>query len=95
MSCCNGSTEEARVLPNPDHFPDHTFCCMGRMAYTLVCKAESFYATNDNDSWTEMNDAERAEWGRKAKKVLKGEPLGVSTFDLFFTEILKTMTTMA
>lgn len=93
MACCDQEVSTQGMTINYADLPEETFCCMGRMAYTLACTAQLIITGVKNPEWHTMNERQKLEFGARAKQALTGGSMGDTELDRLMEAFLLAMTT--
>ena len=95
MSCCD-DLEGTAPQVNFGDLPDETFCCMGRMAYTLAALSErALLNAEPRRPWDSMTELEKLQKGRIAKELLLTDESRNNVFEELMRSILRTMTSLS
>lgn len=91
MACCDGDLSGAVKIDYAD-LPEETFCCMGRMAYTIANKASEILLNDVNPGWDQINERQKLQLGARTKAFMTGGSMGDTPFDRLMEAILVSMT---
>lgn len=93
MACCDDQTHNMGVSIDLRDLPEETFCCMGRMAYTVASKALEIAAGKSFPAWDTFNERQKLEMGARAKAMAVGDSDGESDVEKVMVVVLRAMAT--
>lgn len=91
MACCDQDLGGLTPI-NFSDLPDETFCCMGRMAYTIANKANEILLQVVQPDWSQLNERQKLQMGARVKTYMTGGTMGDTAFDKLMEAILSSMT---
>lgn len=93
MSCCDGPTANPGAVIEFRDLPEETFCCMGRLSYTVAVAAIQAASGHGYPGWEGFNERQKLELGARAKALVIGDTVGDTDIERVMAAVLKAMTT--
>lgn len=94
MACCDDQLRpSAGVQIDLRDLPEETFCCMGRMAYTVAISAMNVVAGKSFPAWDTFNERQKLDMGARAKLLAIGDSDGDTDVEKVMVSVLRAMAT--
>lgn len=94
MACCDHEVDQISAAGTISYadLPEETFCCMGRVMYTVSTKAETFLLGKAHPEWSSLNERQKMELAAFAKRILVERHPGDSPLEKLMVSVLTAMT---